>query len=422
MDQFIDDLYAKRASVREASLTSITYGLTVNYCSQFVEKNFATLLYRCLNSFKKGSSKEIVLASRALGLLSITVGCGDNAQESYRESLPVLSQALKSTNESLLLSVIDCLAIVTFVGANDFEETEASMQKIWHFISNSAENIVKKKHSGSVLSAAISAWSLLLTTVDSWNLNHHYWKGAIPLFLELLEADDQSVCSSAGEAIALICEFGCLEKFATNTTIDKDSLNNKGKNILDQDYSLHELQEIVSNHAKKLLSRASLESAVTKAMNGYNNFSMNVLEVLERKASRFPPPHYHRARDGYFNETTSLKIGKHSLKVHSLSQLLQINYMKRFLGRGFVLHMLANEFLHDVFDFTPRKQAGDELYIAERDEATIRIFVPETEQEDFEEDFGRSQKPNKSVFYKAKTRLLNKQRVIKGEELGTYHE
>ncbi|GFP99405.1 hypothetical protein PHJA_002084600 [Phtheirospermum japonicum] len=382
MDRFLDDLYAKRATVREAALTSISDGLKINYRSQFAEKNFATLLYRCLNSIKKGSSKEIALASRALGLLSITIGCGDNAQEIYRESLHLLSQALKSTNESLLLSVINCLAIVTFVGANDFEQTEASMQTIWHFVLNSAENVVKKKLSASVLSAAISAWSLLLTTVDGRNINHDYWQGAISLFLELLEADDQSICSSAGEAIALICEVGCLEKFATNTTIDKDSLNVKGKNISDQDYSLQELQEIVSNHAKRLLSRASLQSAATNAMNGYNNFSLNVLEVLE------------------------------------------VNFVKCFLGRGFVPHMLENEFLHDVFDFTPRKQkSGDEqLYSAERDEVTIRIFVPETKHGDFEEDFGRAQKPNKSAFRKAKTQLLNKQRMLKGEELGTYHE
>ncbi|KAI3448182.1 hypothetical protein Pfo_004847 [Paulownia fortunei] len=408
MDKFLDDLFAKRGSVREGALSSIIDGLNVNYRCQFAGKNFATLVYRCLNSFKKGSSKEIVLASRALGLLSITIGCGDNAHELYKESLPLISQALKSRTESLLLSVCMTLAIATFVGANDFEQTEASMQIIWHFIrSNPGENVVVKEHSTSVLSAAISAWSLLLTTVDGWKLNHNYWHGAISYFLDLLEVDDQSVCMAAGEAIALICEVGFLEKFASNVTIDKINLEEKGKNISGHDYSVQELQEIISNHAKRLLRQTSLQSTATKTLNGWSNFSLNVLEVLE---------------DGCFHET-ALKIGKHSLQLHSLSQLLQVNFIKRFLGRGFVPHMLENEFLHDVFNFTPRKQkSGDELYSSEREEVVIHLFVPESRERDCEEDSGRTQRPNRSAFRKAKTQLLNKQRALKGEDLWPYHD
>ncbi|KAG8364194.1 hypothetical protein BUALT_Bualt19G0102900 [Buddleja alternifolia] len=282
MDRFLDDLFAKRGSTREEALSSIINGLSINYRHPFAEKNFATLLYRFLNSFKKGSAKEIVLASRALGLLAITIGCGDNAHELYNESLPLISKALKSKTDSSLLSMIDCLAIVTFVGANDSEETESSMQMIWHFIhSNIGENIVVKKHSPVVLSAAISAWSLLLTTLNGWSLNHNYWKGAISYFLGLLEEDDQSVCVAAGEALALICEVG-IEKFiSNNNTYDECSLNEKGKNILNENLSLQELQEIVSNHATRLLKQSALQSAATRTLNGWNNFSLNILEVLE---------------------------------------------------------------------------------------------------------------------------------------------
>ncbi|KAL0376046.1 UNVERIFIED_CONTAM: hypothetical protein Scaly_0722200 [Sesamum calycinum] len=361
MDKFLDDLFAKRGSVREGALSSIVDGLNFNY------RRF----------------------------LSITVGCGDNAHELYKESLPLISQALKSRTESLLLSVIDCLAIATFVGANDFEETEASMQIIWHFINlKPGDNVVVSKQSASVLSAAVSAWSLLLTTVDGWNLNHNYWQGAIPYFLDLLEVDDQCVCMAAGEAIALICEMGFLEKFAGNPTSDEIGSNEKGKNIKDRDYSIQELQEIVSNHAKRVSRQNLLQGAATKTVNGWSNFSQNVLEALE---------------DGRFHEA-SLKIGKHRLQLHSLSQLLQVNSIKRFLGRGFVPHMLENEFLHDVFNFTPREQeSGAELYSSEREEAVVHLFVPETRQLDGEDDFGRVQRPQRSAFRKAKTQLLKQQ-------------
>ncbi|KAL8027606.1 hypothetical protein ABFX02_14G106600 [Erythranthe guttata] len=403
MDKFLDDLFAKRGSVREGALSSIIEGFTANRRLQFAEKNFATLLYRFLNSLKKGSSNEIVLASRALGLLSITIGCGDNARELYNESLPLISQALKSKTESLLLSVIECLAIATFVGANDSEQTEASMKIIWHFIqASSSENVVVKKRSSSVMSAAISAWSLLLTTVDGWNLSHTYWQGAISCFLNQLEVDDRSVSLAAGEAIALICEVGCLDKFTSNIKIDEINSNDKGKNTTDQDFSIQELREVISNHATKLLQQTSLQSAATKAVNGWSNFSLTILKVLE---------------DGCFEENV-LKIGKHSLQLNSLSQLLQVDFIKRYLGRGFVPHMLENEFLHDVFNFTPNKQtSGDKLYISEREEVTMNIFVPEFKQRDSEDDFGCTQRPKKPAFGKAKTQLLNKQRLLKGEGL-----
>ncbi|KAL6531752.1 hypothetical protein OROMI_028115 [Orobanche minor] len=336
---------------------------------------------------------HIMYYCTVLRLLSITVGCGDNAQELYKESLPLLSQALKSRTESLLLSVIDSLAIATFVGASDCKETEASMHIIWHFIhSNSGDNFVVQKHSAFLLSAAISAWSLLLTTVDGWNINHSYWHGAISYFLCLMEADDQSVCMAAGEAIALICEVGCLEKFSSNIVVDKDSSNEKGKNLSGQDYTSQELQEIVSDHAKRLASHTSFQSSAAKALNGWNNFSLNVLNVLE---------------DGCFRETT-LKIGKHSLQLHSLSQLLQVNFIKRLLGRGFVLHMLENEFLQDVFDFTPREQkSGNELYTLEREKVKVRVFVPETSQIDFKEDFlGLCSEAKQVDFTKSKNSIV----------------
>ncbi|GMP74812.1 hypothetical protein CsSME_00032115 [Camellia sinensis var. sinensis] len=58
---------------------------------------FATLLHQCLNSIKKGSAKEIALAAHAIGLLALTTGPGERAQEILEESVPPISQALMST-------------------------------------------------------------------------------------------------------------------------------------------------------------------------------------------------------------------------------------------------------------------------------------------------------------------------------------
>lgn len=36
----------------------------------------------------------------------------------------------------------------------------------------------------------------------------------------------------------------------------------------------------------------------------------------------------------------------------------QLNFLKHFLGGGFIKHMQENEFLHDVFNFSPKKSRG----------------------------------------------------------------
>ncbi|KAL0412628.1 UNVERIFIED_CONTAM: hypothetical protein Sradi_1464500 [Sesamum radiatum] len=156
---------------------------------------------------------------------------------------------------------------------------------------------------GSVREGALSS------IVDGLNFNYRHQfagKKAIPYFLDLLEVDDQSVCMAAGEAIALICEMGFLEKFAGNPTTDEISLNEKGKNIKDQDYSIQELQEIVSNHAKRVLRQNSLQSTATKTVNGWSNFSQNVLQALER-AHRPQRSAFRKAKTQLLNKQRMLK-------------------------------------------------------------------------------------------------------------------
>ncbi|KAL6518164.1 hypothetical protein OROMI_033865 [Orobanche minor] len=65
---------------------------------------FATLLHRCLNSIKKGSSKEVALASHAIGLLSLTSGPGEKAQEILEESVSSISEALRFRPETFKIS------------------------------------------------------------------------------------------------------------------------------------------------------------------------------------------------------------------------------------------------------------------------------------------------------------------------------
>lgn len=76
---------------------------------------------------------EIKLATQVIGLLALPLGPGDSANEMYYESLRILPQALKTKSQPI--PILECLAIVTFVRDNDFDETERSMKIIWEYLS-----------------------------------------------------------------------------------------------------------------------------------------------------------------------------------------------------------------------------------------------------------------------------------------------
>lgn len=110
---------------------------------------FATLLHRCLNSVKKGSAKEISLASHAIGiylkllilynwfswlckrskhccicigLLALTAGMGEKAQEILEESVTPISEALRSRSEASKIASVYYISTCSVIYcASDFD-------------------------------------------------------------------------------------------------------------------------------------------------------------------------------------------------------------------------------------------------------------------------------------------------------------
>ncbi|XP_044511423.1 interferon-related developmental regulator 1-like isoform X2 [Mangifera indica] len=336
LGEALDDLYEKRGSTREKALASIIESFSNNLQHQFVEKKFATLLHQCLGSMKKGSSREIALASQAIGLLALTVGFGDNAREILEESVTPISQALKARPESLKTAAV-----------------------------------VVVKPSETVITAMVSAWSFLLATLDRWRLDPKHWQQSISYFSSLLDKNERSVRIAAGEALALIFEIGNLEKFSA----EADGTNDGSR----EGYThVQGLEGKILNQVRNLSMEAGGKGSAKKDLNNQRNLFKDILEFLEV---------------GYCPET-SVKIGGESLKTTTWSELIQLNFLKHFLGGGFVKHMQENEFLHGVFGFTPKRK---NLLSAEH-------HISSTEKRMY-------RSPN-SVVNKARTQLLNKQRML----------
>ncbi|KAL6557665.1 hypothetical protein OROMI_018015 [Orobanche minor] len=186
------------------SLCVLKLRLVQNFHSPY---KFATLLHRCLNSIKKGSAKE--------GLLSLTSGPGDKAQEILEESVSCISEALRVQPEtSKISSLLECLAIITFIGGEKPEQTDKSMQIMWHAVHPKlGANVAAAKPSPAVITMVISAWSFLLPTIGGREINAKSWQESISYLSTLLDKDDRQLRNAAGEALALILETGSLEKF-----------------------------------------------------------------------------------------------------------------------------------------------------------------------------------------------------------------
>ncbi|KAJ8762437.1 hypothetical protein K2173_007876 [Erythroxylum novogranatense] len=405
LDEALDALFEKRGSTRENALAAIIEAFCANLQHQFVENKFATLLYQCLNSIKKGSAKEVALASKVIGLLALTVGCGDNAHEILEQSVTPISQALKSGSESSKVALLECLAIVTFVGGIDPAETEQSMNIIWQFVHPKlVPNVVAVKPSAAVIAAGVSSWAFLLTSLDGWKRNPKDWQESISYLSSLLDKNDRSVRMAAGESLALIFEMGSLEEFAAGANCSADSSVQEGNKGFSHVVGL---RSKILNQVRNLSAEAGGKGSTKKDLNSQRNLFKDILEFLE---------------DGYYPEN-SMKIGGDTLQTAKWYKLIQLNFFKHYLGGGFVKHMLGNEFLHDVLQFAPldKKHLQGSERIMSRVEKDLTFIHLKFNGTNIRPPVIMRQKASivKRMYYspnsavnKARTQFLNKQRMI----------
>ncbi|KAM3291355.1 hypothetical protein P3S67_019644 [Capsicum chacoense] len=359
---YMEDLLKKKLSVRESALRTLVEEFETNVQSEFAREYFFTLVRRCHNCLKRGSTTEIELALQLIGLVALTLGEGDYAHEIYEDSFVFLPQVLLKSKLSHAVKVMECLSIVTLVGAKDSVDTERSMNFIWEFMSQ------ESKHPSSVAASAISAWALLFSDVEKRSISPKKWKGLIPYLLKQLEQDDEYVNGASIEALALIFENGSLEKF--------------------------------SNQAEEYASIKDMKDGIMKEIKRIcNGIKQDVSKILE---------------DDYDKKTT-LTFGGTRVSFTTWSQFKQINYIRRFLGYGFTNHMMENEHLHNIFRFAPAtSECNDvvELCKPEFEEVAVRVFLPEIRRKDCKKRIYLS--PS-SLLSKGRTKLRNKHRSLAEE-------
>jgi len=339
LDKYIDDLYEKRGSTREKALGALVDAFESFVLLGLVENKYVTLLSQFTNSIKKGSTKEACLACRAIGLLSITLGAGSSSHEIMDESEPQLLRILQTWPDApKMISALDCLAVITFVGATDLAETQLSMRAIWDVIHpKSGSNVgIIRKPKPPLLAAAVSAWAFLLTTVGSSRRSTDSWKESITFLTSLLETEDRVVRIAAGETLALCFELKLLDvSTREESDVDSDIRETSGsKNQLF--LNMQALKAKISGLVYNLSMEAGGRGADKKNLNDQRDLFRRISDFM--KSGERPEE--------------SLRIsGKNGiLRVTSWRESIQLNYLRRFLGRGFLKHAQDNDLLHDIFD------------------------------------------------------------------------
>ncbi|CAL5329389.1 unnamed protein product [Camellia sinensis] len=227
--------------------------------------------------------------------------------------------------------------------------------------------IILNEESASVLTATIFAWSFLLTAIDGWNLDNKYWQGAMSYLLNLLKREE-SVRAACVDALAIIFEKNCVEKFSIEAykAFVHSAINKVDTNMDQKQWKTDIVEQI--------------KEACNQNWEIVRLFEVRLFEVL-------------------------------------LGFIYEMKFIKQFLGDGFEVHMQENELLHQVFDVTPKNNpSGSELYVAEIEEVKVKYFSPHIKKSTCKQIQQRFEKSPNSLVSKARTQFMKKQRMLAQEK------
>ncbi|GJN19355.1 hypothetical protein PR202_gb06622 [Eleusine coracana subsp. coracana] len=334
LDMCVKAMQDTHRSTREKALAALAGALeALPPLGDELDNRCFCIFALCGVRIKEGSYKEERLAFRAAGLLALTLRAA--APGFLAHSFPLIARMIEDRYYApTLLATLDCLAAVTFAGARGKEDVERSMKAVWDlvFFPSVSGEASETKPSPQVLVAAVSTWTFLLTTIVSVTDAHRKgdsaaWNATVASLAGLLDHDDRAVRMAAGEALAV-----CVELNLTQHAPRKD---------------MDALAAKVSELASEPPGR------------GLNNAALPQQKDLFREIAAFLD-HGERPEKSL---PTSME-GCVALEVSTWAKSVQLNFLTRFLGNGFVKHVQDNELFKDAFSYGA--DAGKVLSVAKK--------------------------------------------------------
>ncbi|CAM0946108.1 unnamed protein product [Alopecurus aequalis] len=325
----IDKLHEKRRAVREEGMEALVAALEGFVSADDIDHRYFTVFDRCCVALRKGSAAEATLAYRVIGLLALSVGSTndvDCSKDILDRAVPLLGKTLQapSSGPATMAAALDCLAAVALGGARRPLHAASALRAVMGLIRRAGGDATASSPPPEVLTAALSALALLLTIIGDDDLRAYTWDFKMDMIpfqdlVKLLDSDNTSVLMAAGEALAVCAELN-LTKHASPE--DMDAIEMK---VLD------------------LATDASGDMTPTEQRQV--DFFQKIADIICQ---------------GECPETESSSGGRGVLRVSTWARLVQISFLKRFLGKGFRKHMQENPLFRQEEDTSVAADEDDE--------------------------------------------------------------
>jgi hypothetical protein len=309
----IDKLHEKRRAVREQGMESLVAALEGFVPADDIDHRYFTVFDRCCASLRKGGAAEAALAYRAIGLLALTAGDATDvncSKDIYNKALPVVRVTLQAPSSGVetMVAALDCLAAVTLGGAPRPLNATSAMRAATGVIRRAGDDTPPE-----VVTAALSAFALLLTTigdggVDLKSYTSSFKEAMVPFqdLVKLLDSNNPSVVMAAGELVAVCAELNLTKLYSPE---DMDAIETK---VLD------------------LATGASGDMMPTEQLQA--EFFQKIADIVcqdERPQTEE-------------SIAASSSSGRGVLRESTWARLVQLSFLKRFLGKGFRKHFQDN--------------------------------------------------------------------------------
>ncbi|CAL8465178.1 g4713 [Coccomyxa elongata] len=327
-DRCIDALYEKRTTTRERALEALIGLLSMQYNHDCAVERQGTLSSLAIRSVRYGGAVEAALAARALGLLSLTLGAGDDSERLLEEAQPILERASTAGKGVQLKAIaVEALSMMVFVGVEDptvLDSAMTHMMGLW-------------KGVPSVAGAALRGWALLLSTLPVHRLTAPFVESLLAALAQQLYSEATDVRAAAGEAIALLYDaagLADLESDSGEESGEATPLEPGGKRSPGMEEVVARMKDLATNRGDALRrskkSRASLRSTFREICSSVEG-------------------------GGAAESRIKLRCGD-VLVVNTPRGATQLAALRRFLAEGFQTHLQFNTLLHQVFDFEPLQE------------------------------------------------------------------
>ncbi|XP_027848887.2 interferon-related developmental regulator 2 isoform X1 [Aphis gossypii] len=308
----IDGLSQKSAQGRTLSFEAVCNIFCKKYIPDYILNRRMTITDSIERALKKGGDNEKAAAANLASLLCIQLGAMEMAENSCQELLPVLMFVANDESVPLLAREKCCLAIalLTFISCN--EEIDAAMQLMRNLWSRLLHSTTISPSIAALYSAALSSWSLLLSTVSIRNST------IIPTLAELsilLDSTHLEVRMATGELITVLLEMARECEDMDEYEPDEEFIN--------------KLRELATDSQKY---RAKKDRKTQRS---------NFRQILHYVELDEPP-------------NIQIRFGQEILTMNSWIIKKQYDVLCQALGSGMNMHMTENDLIRDILNLGPK--------------------------------------------------------------------